>query len=214
MGDDGIDSTDIVDGIEFGLVINGSFVGPVNVGDKGRVWLLEMEMLGVHAVGAVDGCCSTHTKDGMSASLHYGIVGQRHPPPVLDGLEILGRAKRQSRAEIGRIVVIPSNEQQPIIRLREALSASFVEILVIARFLESKTTITSNDNYGIRHAILYATFIDQQCEVAMDIATHHDAFRIRELTLYVIIRVHNNSSSSSGTYKNGRDITLIIFLSV
>ena len=161
MSDDRVDGTDLVDGIEFGLVINGSFIGPVNVGDKGRVWLLEMEVLGVHAVGAVDGCGSTHTKEGMSASLHYGIVGQRHPPPVLDGLEILGRAKRQSRAEIGWIVVISSNKQQPVVSLRQPLTASLVEILVIPRFLESKAAIASNNDYGIGHAVLNATFIDQ-----------------------------------------------------
>ena len=133
---------------------------------------------------------------------------------MFDGLEILGRAKRQSRAEIGRIVVISSNKQQPVVKLRQSLTTSFVEILVIARFLESETTIASNDDYGIRHAILYAAFIYELHEVAMDVATHHDAFGIGKLVLYVIIRVHIDSSSSSSTYENGRDITLIIFLSV
>ena len=125
----------------------------------------------------------------MLTSLNHGIVGQSHPSPVLDGLEILGRAKRQSRAEIGRIIVIATNKQQPIVGLRETLSTSFVEILVISGLLESKTTVASNDNYGIRHAVLYATFIHQLREVPMDIATHHDAFRIREViyVLYLLI---------------------------
>ena len=108
---------------------------------------------------------------------------------MFDGLEILGRAKRQSRAEISRIIVIPANEQQPVICLREALTASFVEILVIAWFLESKTTITSNDDHGIRYAVLYAAFIDQLCEVTMDVATHHNALCIGEVkhVLYLLI---------------------------
>ena len=214
MGDDGIDGADLVDGIEFCLVINGALVGPVNVGNKGRVGLLEMEVLGVHAIGAVDGCGTSHTKDGVSTSLHHRIVGQCHPPPVLDRLEILGRAKRQSRAEIGRIVMVATNEQQPIVSFREPLSASLVNVLVIAWFLESKTAVASNDNHGIGHTVLYAAFIDELREVAMDVATHHDTFGIGEVILYVIIRVHSDSSSSSGTYENGRDITLIILLSV
>ena len=60
MGDDGIDGADLVDGIEFGLVINGALIGPIDIGSEGGVGLLEMEMLGVHAIGAVDGCGSTY----------------------------------------------------------------------------------------------------------------------------------------------------------
>ena len=38
--------------------------------------------------------------------------------------------------------------------------------------------------HAIEHVVqdsVYATFIDKLCEVAMDVATHHDAFGIREL---------------------------------
>ena len=98
---------------------------------------------------------------------------------MLDGLQV----------EIGRIVMISSNEQQPVVSLRQSLTASFVEILVVAWFLESKTTIASNDNHGIGHTILYATFIDKLCEVAMDIATHYKAFGVGKVVhvLYLLI---------------------------
>ena len=46
MSNDGVDGTDLIDGIEFFLVINGSFVWPIDIGVKGSVWLLKMEMLG------------------------------------------------------------------------------------------------------------------------------------------------------------------------
>ena len=68
--DDRIYGADLIDGIEFCLIINGSLVGPVNIGNKGRVCLLKMEMLGGHPIGAVDGCGSTHTKDSMPTSFH------------------------------------------------------------------------------------------------------------------------------------------------
>ena len=122
MGNDGIDGADFVDGIKFGLVINWSLVGPIDIWGELGVWLLEMEVLGVHTVGAVDGCGSTYAKDGVPAGFHHGIVGQCHPPPVLNGQEI----------KISRIVMISSNEQQPVVSLREALATSLIDVLVIA----------------------------------------------------------------------------------
>ena len=58
--DDGIDGAGLVDGIEFGLVINGTLVGPIDIWSTGSVRLLKMEMLGVHAVGSVGGCRPTY----------------------------------------------------------------------------------------------------------------------------------------------------------
>ena len=60
VGDNRIDGANLVYGIELVLVINGSLIGPVNIGDKGRIWLLEMEVFGVHAVGAINGGCPTY----------------------------------------------------------------------------------------------------------------------------------------------------------
>ena len=60
MRDDGIDGADLVDGIEFGLVINGSFIGPIDIGYKGRVRLLEMEVFGAHPISPINGGCSTY----------------------------------------------------------------------------------------------------------------------------------------------------------
>ena len=90
---------------------------------------------------------------------------------MFDGLQV----------EIGRIVMISSNKQQPVVKLRQSITASFIEILVTPRFLESETTITSNNNHGIGHTVLYAAFINELHEVAVNIATHHDAFGIRKL---------------------------------
>ena len=180
-GNDGIDGADFVDGIKFGLVINWSLVGPIDIWGEWGVWLLEMEVLGVHTVGAVDGCGSTYAKDGVPAGFHHGIVGERHPTSVLDGLEILGRAKRQSRAEIGWVVVVTTNESNPVVGFRETLATSLVDVLVIAWLFEAKAAIARHDDHGIRHGILYAALVDKLREVAMDVATHHDAFSVGEI---------------------------------
>lgn len=75
MSNDGVDGTDLIDGIEFFLVINGSFVWPIDIGVKGSVWLLKMEMLGAHPIRPIDGGCTTHTENGVSAGFDHGIVG-------------------------------------------------------------------------------------------------------------------------------------------
>ena len=61
VGDDGIDGADLIDGIKLGLVINGTLVGPINVGNKGGIRLLEMEVFRAHPISSVDGCGSAHT---------------------------------------------------------------------------------------------------------------------------------------------------------
>ena len=190
MGDDGIDGADFVDGIEFGLVINWSLVWPIDIGGKGSVWLLEMEVLGVHAVGAVDGCGSAYAEDGVPADFHHGIVGKRHPTPVIDGAEILGRAKRQSRAEISWIVMVSTNESNPVVGLRETFATSLVDVLVIARLFEAKATVARHDNQCVCHHILYATLVDELREVAMDVATYHDAFGVGEIK-YILYHATN-----------------------
>ena len=60
VGDDRVDGADLIDGIEFGLVINGALIGPIDIGSEGGVGLLEMEMLGAHPIRPIDGCGSTY----------------------------------------------------------------------------------------------------------------------------------------------------------
>ena len=60
MGDDCVDGTDLVDDIELCLVINGSLVGPIDIGSKGRIRLLEMKVFGAHPIRPIDRCGSTY----------------------------------------------------------------------------------------------------------------------------------------------------------
>lgn len=75
MGDDGIDGTDLIDGIELALVVERTLVWPIDIGGKGSVWFLEMEVRRVHSTGAVDRGCTSHTENGVSAGFDHGIVG-------------------------------------------------------------------------------------------------------------------------------------------
>ena len=105
MGDNGIDGTDLIDGIEFAFVIKWTLVWPIVVGDKGSVWLLKMEVFGTHKIGAVDRGRTTTAEDGVSAGFYHRIVWECHPPMMLDNLQI----------EIGRIIVVATNEKQVIV---------------------------------------------------------------------------------------------------
>ena len=68
-----------------------------------------MEILVRDAPHSVNGGGAADTEDGVSADFQHGIVGQRHPAFVSDRLEV----------EIGRIVVVPADEHQPIVSFRE-----------------------------------------------------------------------------------------------
>lgn len=68
-----------------------------------------------------------------------------------------------------------------VVGLGESLTTSFVDVFVIARLLETETAVSCNDNHCVRHALLHAALIDELCEVAMDIATHHKAFGVGEV---------------------------------
>ena len=180
VGDDGVDGAEFVYCVEPRLVEKRCFILPIQVGRQrvGRVRL--MVVFGRHAQQSVDGCGTTYAKDGMSAGLHQGIVGQRHPALVLDGLYILGRAKRRGRAEVCWVVVIAANEQQPVVSLREFLDAFLIQVLVIARPLESKAAVTCHDNQRFRHAVLHATLKDQLRKVSVNVTAHYDALRLGE----------------------------------
>ena len=61
----------------------------------------------LHTVTTVDRDSSTHTKYGVTASLNHGIVWYCYEASVTEGGTI----------EIGRVIVITTNEDYPVIGL-------------------------------------------------------------------------------------------------
>ena len=77
--------------------------------------------------------------------------------------------------------MVASDEQNPIIRLGQTGTIAVIDVLIIARLLKPKATITSHDNHRVRHSILNAAFEDKLIELAVNIATDDDAFSISKV---------------------------------
>ena len=77
--------------------------------------------------------------------------------------------------------MVATNEQQPIVGFRELFIALLVDVLVIARAIEAKATVTSHDNQRVCHTVLVAALENQLREVAVNITTHNDTLCLGEL---------------------------------
>ncbi len=104
----------------------------------------------------------------MAIRPNHRIVGHGHPSAILDGKII----------KVSRIVVVASDKQNPVVRLGQAATIAVIDVLVIARLLKPKATVTSNDNHGIRHSILDAALMDKLVKLAVNIATDDNAFSL------------------------------------
>ena len=65
--------------------------------------------------------------------------------------------------------MVPAHEHYPVVILLQALTASPVYGLVIPRVQEAETTVTGNDDEGIRHAIQDTAPIYKLLQVAMNV---------------------------------------------
>ena len=80
--------------------------------------------------------------------------------------------------KVGWIVVVASDEQDPVVRLRQAITIAVIDVLIIARLVKTKTAITSNDNQRIRQSVQDAALMDKLVELAVNIATYDNAFSL------------------------------------
>ena len=80
--------------------------------------------------------------------------------------------------KVGRIVVVASYEQNPVVRLGQTTTITVIDVLIIALLLKPKAAVTSNDNHRVRHSILNATLKDKLVELAVNIAADDDAFSL------------------------------------
>lgn len=146
-----------------------------------------MVLLDRHAPLSVDRGSTSNAENGVSADFQHGIVGQRHPAFVSDRLEV----------EIGRIVVVPANERQPVVSFRESFAALIVQCLIVPRPFKAETAIARHDNQCVRHPILHTALIDELCEFAMNITAHHDTPRLRKLEYVHFFHLSNCKSKNN-----------------
>ena len=116
----------------------------------------------------VDARGATDAEDVVAAGMYDGVI--RNAPPALVGDLLFG--------EVGRIVMIASDEQDPVVCFPEPAGNLVIDSLVIPRFLEAEPTVTGNDKNGVFQAILYAQFEDNSLEIPVNIPGDDDLFGI------------------------------------
>jgi hypothetical protein len=94
---------------------------------------------------------------------------------MMDGLEV----------EIRRVVVVATNEQQPVVGLGKPLAAFRIKILIIARTLKAEAAVPGHDNECIGHSVLYTALVDELIEIAVNISTYDDTFSFREFEEFI-----------------------------
>ena len=73
--------------------------------------------------------------------------------------------------KVGWIVVVAPDKQDPVVRLGQAITIAFIDVLIIIRLLKTKATVTGNYNQRVCQSLLNATLMDKLIEIAVDIAT-------------------------------------------
>ena len=124
--------------------------------------IMLLPVISVYADGTTD------AKDSMATRPNHRIVGHCHPSAMLDGVII----------KVGRVVMVASDEQNPVVRLGQTTTITVIDVLIIAWLFKPKTTVTSNDNHRVRHSILNAALKDKLIELAVNIATDDNTFSL------------------------------------
>ena len=124
-----------------------------------------------HSIRSIDGYGTTDAKYFMAKCSYNRVIWHGHPSAMLDGRII----------KVGGVVMVASDEQNPIVRLGQTATIAVIDVLVIALLLKPKAAVTSNDNQRVSHSILNAALKDKLIELAVNIATDDDAFSLWEI---------------------------------
>lgn len=167
MADNNIYGKGLIDAREHSIIIHWRLVGPVIM--TGEAVILKNGMLMstaivllplVKTIIAVDGNGTTHTLYSVATSLYNGIIRNCHETTMMESTSI----------EIGRIIVIASDEDYPVISPRHAATVLLDHLVVIAWTVKAETTITGNNEQGVAHGVLYTELEDKLIELAMYVA--------------------------------------------
>ncbi len=85
---------------------------------------------------------------------------------------------------ISWIIMIPSYKNYPIVCLAKSIGNRIINLIVIARFIEAKATISCNDKQCVRTSVSYAQFKNKCFEVTMDITGDNYLFSVRIFILF------------------------------
>ena len=69
--------------------------------------------------------------------------------------------------------MIASYENNPVVRSVHALAITSDNVLVISFLLKSKSAVTSHNEHGVLHLVLYTKFVNEDIEVTMNVTRNN-----------------------------------------
>lgn len=86
----------------------------------------------------------------------------------------------RATVEIGRIVVIASDEKNPVVRFVHTLGVLFDDILIIASVFKTESTVSGHNEKRIFHLVLHAHFVHKEIEIPVNISRDNDGLAFRK----------------------------------
>ena len=123
---------------------------------------------------------SSDAKDAVSPGSEDAVV--RDTPPAKVGNAFLG--------EICRIIMVAADENDIIVCFPQSAGDDIVDLVVISRLLESKSTVPGNDEQGVRAIVLDAQLMDNPLEIAVYVAGDDDLLDVWIVEYFHLISVY------------------------
>ena len=124
----------------------------------------------------------------MSTRFYDGIVWNGNKPFILE----------RTTVEIGRIVVITSDEKNPVVRLIHTLGVLLDNIFIIASVFKTKSAVSSHNEKRIFHLILHAHFVHEKIEISVNISRNDDGLAFRKFIYVIVYIIHVVFFSNTG----------------
>lgn len=91
---------------------------------------------------------------------------------------------------IGWIVVITSDEKDPIVIIIHTFGVLLDDIFIIASVFKTKSTVSGNYEKRILHTVLYAHFVHKKIEISVNIPRNDYGFTFWKFIYFIVCIIH------------------------
>ena len=159
MGDNTVYNVSLRDFIKKSFIINWLFVSPIQITSE-RIWCYMVVVRVTNPIGSVYRYCSSYTQYRVTTSSYNRVVRDGHETVV----------RYLPGDEVGRVVMIATNHNNPVVGFRESFSVLCVHILVKVRAIKTESAVTGYNNERVGHAVSYTAFVNKCVEITVDVA--------------------------------------------
>ena len=171
MGNNGVNGTFLTNGLQFLNSKYRVFISPIDITGQRLIFFRQMVVWVTNTIRSVNRYSTAYTEDVTTTSPYHSVVWYGHPSTMLYWIF----------SKVGRIVMVTPDKQDPVVRLRQALTITIINVLIVALSFKSEATVTSNDDQRVRHSVLNAALVNEFVELAMDIPADDYAFGFWEI---------------------------------